>query len=164
MHRTIADHVYRGLFANTVFRFDKTMIPRVYQLWNTTVDSIKAIDGIQYFLIFQRVPAVQPGNSLGLSSSQGPLVLCLLSVTWTNAKDDVLINGIAKDLFDRIERTTKAAGLFNDYKYLNYAAGFQNPIASYGAASVADLQQVSQKYDPHGFFQKIVSGGFKLPK
>ena len=74
------------------------MIPRVYDLWNATVDSIKALDGISYFLIFQRVPAVQTGNSLGLSVSEGPLVLSLLSVTWTNAKDDVLINAIAKDL------------------------------------------------------------------
>lgn len=128
------------------------------------MDSIQAIEGIQYFLIFQRLPAVEPGNSLGLSPSAGTQVLCLLSVTWTNAEDDEFINGIAKSLFNSIERTTKAAGVFNEYNYLNYAANFQDPIGSYGRASVTNLQRVSEKYDPKGFFQTVVSGGFKLPK
>ena len=149
---------------NTVFRSDQTIIPQVYGLWNATVDSIKAVDGIQYFLIFQRVPAVEPGNSLGISSSEGTLILCLLSVTWTKAEDDKLINAVAENLFDDIESTTKTAGVFNDYKYLNYAASFQDPIRSYGNASVANLQRVSKKYDPSRFFQTVVGGGFKLPK
>ena len=103
-----------------------------------------------------------PGNSLGLNPSGGPLVLTLLSITWNDAKDDALIDRVAKDLISRIEVLAKAAGLFNEYKYLNYAANFQNPIASYGPASLENLREVSRKYDPTGVFQDRVPGGFKL--
>lgn len=108
------------------------------------------------------MPAVVPGNSLGLNASEGPLVLCLLSITWNKAEDDDLINRVAKTLISRIEQATKAAGLFQNFKYLNYAANFQNPLASYGQDNVANLRKVSKKYDPTGLFQTGVPGGFKL--
>jgi hypothetical protein len=53
-------------------------------------------------------------------------------------------------------------GVDDPYLYLNYAASWQDPINSYGPASVANLQAVSRKYDPSGVFQKQVPGGFKL--
>ncbi len=61
-----------------------------------------------------------------------------------------------------IDQATRAAGLFNRFKYLNYAAPFQDPISSYGPVSKAQLQAVSKKYDPEGFFQAGIPGGFKL--
>lgn len=148
----------------TTFGPSQSLFQEVYDLWNSTIGLIKAVAGIQYFLIFQRIPAAIPGNSLGLKASEGPLVLCLLSITWNLTKDDALINNVAKNLIGRIENATKAAGLFNEYQYLNYAAKFQRPILSYGAASNAELRRVSKKYDPTGLFQTAVPGGFKLVK
>ncbi|KAK3178819.1 hypothetical protein OEA41_000956 [Lepraria neglecta] len=132
------------------------------RLWNSTVNSIESVAGIKHFIIFQRVPAALPGNSLGLHPSKGPLVLCLLSITWNSAADDDLVNHVAKTLIDNIERATKAVKLFGNFKYLNYAANFQNPIGSYGQKSVKNLQRVSKMYDPTGVFQTGVPGGFKL--
>ena len=149
---------------NTVFGPSVSILQEVYALWNTTVDSIRNVTGIQYFVIFQRVPAVLSGNSLGLEASGGPLVLCLLSIAWTKPGDDDHINSVAKTLISRIEQATKAAHLFNKFKYLNYAANFQDPFESYGAVSLANLQRVSKKYDPTGLFQTGVPGGFKLFK
>lgn len=74
------------------------------------------------------------------------------------------MNSVAQKLINDIEAATKAAGLYNRYEYLNYAAAFQDPIGSYGAQSLANLQKVSKKYDPQGFFQTRVRGGFKLFK
>ncbi len=109
------------------------------------------------------MPVIEPGNALGLEGLDvTPLVLCLLSVTWDQAEDDAMINSVTKTLIEEIDRATKAAGLFHRFKYLNYAAPFQDPIGSYGPASKAQLQAVSKKYDPEGFFQAGVPGGFKL--
>ena len=46
--------------------------------------------------------------------------------------------------------------------YLNYAAEWQDPIGSYGAANVGRLMSVSRRYDPTGVFQELVKGGFKI--
>lgn len=51
----------------------------------------------------------------------------------------------------------------SNYVYLNYAGGFQDPIASYGEDSVRFLKQVARKYDLSGVFQKAAKGGFKIP-
>ena len=157
----VADSYTRGIYVNTVFRPTSAILETVYQLWSSTTESIKDIPGIAYFLIFQRMPVVEPGNALGLEDSNDPLVLCLLSVTWTQAQDDATVNSVTQALIKKIDEATKAAGLFNGFKYLNYAASFQDPISSYGPASKAQLQAVSRKYDPKGFFQVGVPGGFK---
>ena len=149
---------------NTVFIPSGSIFQDVYALWNSTIDSIRNVSGIQHFMILQRLPAVLPGNSLGLAASEGPSVLCLLEIAWTQPGDDQHINDMAKTLITRIEQATKAANLFNRYKYLNYAANFQDPIGSYGAVSKVNLERISQKYDPTGLFQASVPGGFKLFK
>ena len=86
------------------------MIQEVYQMWYSTLDSIKKVAGIAYFLVFQRLPAILPGNSLGLDDSDNLVVLCL-SVTWGQVQDDQTINTVTQALIDRIDKATKAAGL-----------------------------------------------------
>ena len=139
------------------------MIQEVYQIWHSTVDPIKKVAGIAYFLVYQRLPAINPGekNPLGLAASDNLVVLCL-SVTWSRVQDDETINTVTRALIERIDEATTAAGLFRPVKFRNYAASFQDPIASYGVANKAQLQTVSKKYDPAGFFQRGVRGGFKL--
>lgn len=157
-----ADSHTRGIYVNTVFRPSATIIDKVYQLWNSTIDSTKDIPGIAYFLIFQRMPLIEAGNALGLEDIHDPLVLCLLSVTWTRAEDGATVNSVTQALIETIDENTKAAGLFHKFKYLNYAAPFQDPIGSYGPATKANLHTVSKKYDHEGFSQTGVPGGFKL--
>ena len=52
--------------------------------------------------------------------------------------------------------------LLHKFQYLNYADPSQDPLGSYGDENVARLREVSRKYDPAGFFQAQVPGGFKL--
>ncbi|KAL8824244.1 MAG: hypothetical protein Q9191_005192 [Dirinaria sp. TL-2023a] len=155
----------RGIYENTVFHHSDQIINDIYQLWSSTVDAIKAVSGVAYFLIFQRLPLIQTGvNPLGLDDAvhDDPMVVLVLSVTWTEAQDDATVKTVTQALIERIDQATKAAGLFREFKYLNYAAGFQDPIASYGSKNVGFLQAVSREYDPTGFFQRSVPGGFKL--
>lgn len=61
-----------------------------------------------------------------------------------------------------IEAYAKLSRQNTPFRYLNYAHPLQDPISSYGAENVALLKRASAKYDPKGFFQKKVTGGFKL--
>ena len=88
--------------------------------------------------------------------------MALMSVTWSEAADDAKAIGMAERLFADIEADSKKKGLYNKFKYLNYAAPTQDVIGGYGEASAAKLRAVSKKYDPTGLFQKAVPGGYKL--
>ena len=102
------------------------------------------------------------GDSLGLNPDDGPLVLFLLSYNWANEADDDAANAAGKKLIAGIDAAAVQAGTFNRYKYLNYAAGWQDPLDGYGNENRQKLQTVSLKYDPTGVFQKNCPGGFKL--
>jgi hypothetical protein len=50
------------------------------------------------------------------------------------------------------------------FKYMNYAAAWQDPIGGYGETREKELREVAKIYDPSRFFQKVISGGFKLDR
>ncbi|TVY21905.1 Bifunctional solanapyrone synthase [Lachnellula arida] len=154
----------RGIYVNTVFSPTLAVLEEIYALWNSSIPLITGIDNVQYGLLLQRLPATILGNnnSLGLGPSAVFDTLCLLSVTWTNATDDELIYNTTQTLINQISNVTKAACLFNDFEYLNYAAFFQDPLDGYGTANFDNLITASKQYDPLGFFQSGVPGGFKL--
>jgi hypothetical protein len=64
---------------------------------------------------------------------------------------------LGRNQADAVSRNT-----LHSYVFMNYASSFQNPIDSYGAENKLKLQEVSEKYDPEGVFQKGVPGGFKV--
>lgn len=155
--------------ATTTFKNDLGMLNKAFQLWNASLDSIVPIDGIQYSWTNQAIPPAITsktyelgGNSLGLDPEDGPLVLCLVTASWSNSADDDRVNGVGKKLIADVDAASKAAGVFHSFKYLNYAAKWQDPINGYGPENVANLRAVSRKYDQFKIFQKAVPGGFKL--
>lgn len=48
--------------------------------------------------------------------------------------------------------------------YLNYAFADQDPLGSYGPENVKFMKDVAARYDPEGFWQTRVPGGFKLSR
>jgi hypothetical protein len=48
------------------------------------------------------------------------------------------------------------------FNYIGDAAGFQSIYLGYGAKNHERLQAIAQKYDPSGFFQTFMPGGFKV--
>ena len=168
----IDDHNLAGrreLFVTATFENNATMMEKFFDLANQTVQSIQNVDGLVFSLSFQALPQLvigygqaNGGNALGLDRSDGDLVNTLLTIQWNETSDDAAINNAAQSLFSQAEAASKSFNTYNPYLYLNYAADFQNPIAGYGAASVATLKTVSKKYDPGQLFQKQVPGGFKL--
>lgn len=99
-------------------------------------------------------------NSLGLSSSSGSLNLFLLSYNWENIEDDEEIKMAAKELISDIDEAARARGIGNDFKYLNYAAGWQNPLGGYGEDKLVKFMT------PKVYFRHYVKGDsrFLMPR
>lgn len=159
----------RQLFVTGTYGNSAKMMSTIFDIANSTVQSLVDVPNLAYSLSFQPMPTAitskaksRGGNSLGLDASDGNLFNLLLTVSWDTIADDARIENHSKELFKRAETEAKKLGLYNKYLYLNYAAQWQDPIGGYGAANKAQLQAVSKKYDPKGVFQAQVPGGFKL--
>ena len=88
-----------------------------------------------------------------------------LSTAWDDAKDDAAAIAASKAFYEGVAALQKKHGVKPiDFLYLNDAADYQKVFESYGAENVRFLKAVSRKYDPKSVFQKLVKGGFKLPK
>lgn len=162
---------FRQLFVTGTYSNSANMMNEIYQLGNSTVQSLRNVKNLKWSLSYQPEPtiitskaAANGGNSLGLDQSDGNLFNVLLTATWDNAADDARVNAAGKSLFDQAGARATALGVSNPYLYLNYAAPWQDPISGYGAAAKSALQAASKKYDPTGVFQQQVPGGFKLFK
>ncbi|KAF7586372.1 hypothetical protein BBP40_009018 [Aspergillus hancockii] len=143
------------------------MLEAVYGRWDASLDAIRDIPGIVWSISLEPLPPViyarnHSKNSMGLSSATGVLVVTLLSATWEDDADDAKAEEAARELFDNIESDARDLCVYEPFVYLNYAAPWQNPLASYKSKSVARLQRVSQEVDPKGLFRLNVPGGFKL--
>jgi hypothetical protein len=104
-------------------------------------------------------------NSLGFAADEAHvnnLVFLQIVFTFDGAEATDGFDEGLKDLIDAVEKLTKAEGVYHPYKYLNFAAWFQDPLGSYGREQKQKLRQVARKYDPTGMFQTQVPGGFKL--
>lgn len=67
-------------------------------------------------------------------------------------------------MIQRITAFAKSVESFEEFTYLPYSDATQNPIGTYGAANVKHIRRVAAKYDPRGFFQYRVPGGFKIDR
>lgn len=102
------------------------------------------------------------GNALGLSPSDGNLLLLNLSFMWDDAADDAAVQAVLGAITSKSIAYAKQTNVYNPYLYMNYASQYQAVIPSYGSANFKRLQQVSQKYDPYGILQTLQPGYFKL--
>lgn len=104
-------------------------------------------------------------NAFGLANrGEKSLIVVMATMTWSNAEDDKVVNSAVRDLISTIERDVGKLGKLDPFIYINYAAPWQNPIASYGKASVDRLLMTQRKYDARRVFTYMVPGGFKLPR
>ncbi|RYP18841.1 hypothetical protein DL765_003721 [Monosporascus sp. GIB2] len=136
--------------------------------WNSSVSSIQDIHGIVWSIVLGQLPPDiyaqhAEDNALGLGGRQNKsLMVVLLSITWSNAEDNIRVETAMKALIRTIEQEAGKLGALDPYQYLNYAAAWQDPIASYGQASINRLVKVQREYDPRKIFTDYVPG-FKVP-
>lgn len=104
------------------------------------------------------------GNSVDLNrfTDKHNGILFLVTTAVKDAKSEQLVLPRISTFVDEVESYAKSLGLYWDWKYLNYARGSQDAIASYGDASMTKLCATAAKYDPNSVFQKLRGSGFKL--
>ncbi|KZL71547.1 6-hydroxy-D-nicotine oxidase [Colletotrichum tofieldiae] len=174
-HAEIADGlafpggVTRNSFWTTSFELDAEMMQTAFDIWNEESKPIASIATQQLQLqIFTRSQLdfmkTNGGNPTGMAGQPRPVGFVNIVAMWKKAEDDEAIYRVQQRIEDRINAAAKERGLYNIYKYTNYASQFQDPFEGYGSVNKARLLQIAKKYDPKGVFQTLVSGGFKLTR
>lgn len=81
---------------------------------------------------------------------------------WKDPSHDDLVRSVSIETTAYWERLSQERGLGVPFLYMNDASRDQEPLASYGAANLKRLKDISLKYDTEQVFQKQQNGGFKL--
>ena len=89
-------------------------------------------------------------------------MITLLYCTHEGVENDDKMEKACLRLTDEIDTASAKKGLDARYRFMNYGYKGQKILEGYGEENVEKLKAVSQKYDPDGFFQTAVPGGFKL--
>ena len=161
-----ADLFASQLFQSTTFENDLEMLSFSHDLFKPSLEQVKPVKGIAWALVFHSLPLTTTSkgsaNAMGLNTDKN-LVVAEVSASWQRREDDDMVYRAAQTVLDKIDARSNEKGVFHRYKYANYATPSQDPITSYGDKNKVMLREVSQKYDPHGLFQKACAGGYKLP-
>lgn len=159
----------RVSYLNTTVKADVPTLMAAYEIYVNALGPLKSAEDLTTSFTLQAYPtslldktALAGGNSLGIAPQDGPLMSILILSFWKNKDDDERIHSTFKGVIEAVDREATTRGTAVPFKYMNYAAPFQDPIESYGKENKAKLQAASNKYDPEGLFQKAVPGGWKL--
>ncbi|KAK1853688.1 6-hydroxy-d-nicotine oxidase [Colletotrichum chrysophilum] len=174
-HAEIADGlvfpggVTRNSFWTTSFVLDAGMMQTAFEIWREEAKAIEDIATQQLQLqIFTRAEFEfakrNGGNPTSFAEQERPLGFLNIIAMWKNAEDDKIVYATQQRIEDRVNAAAREMGLYNGFKYTNYASQFQDPFTSYGAENKARLLKIAKDYDPNGVFQNLVSGGFKLTR
>ncbi|KAL4769847.1 FAD-binding domain-containing protein [Aspergillus nidulans var. acristatus] len=115
---------------------------------------------IQYLIQPQAV--TNAANVLGLDANKTDMVLATLTVLYDDVSDDRVVLGTLNNIVTAQTELLKQAGLYSEFKYLNYADIAQDVFGSYGGDNIELLKAVSRRYDSGRVFQRNVPGGFKV--
>ncbi|KAF2704941.1 FAD-binding domain-containing protein [Pleomassaria siparia CBS 279.74] len=154
------------LFYTTTFGVSADLLERILQIANASLHDLE-IPGVTWLFALEPLPTVlvQRGagdNSLGTSAQDGNSIVLLLTAVWTDSSYSEGIDAKSADVIAGIEEAARDMGLGRRFRYANYANAKQRVVDSYGVENRMFLEEVAQKYDPEGVFQKLVPGGFKL--
>ncbi|CAG7937864.1 unnamed protein product [Penicillium nalgiovense] len=136
-------------------------LPKLYAQIPTANISTIQLDWQPIGADWMKASEVRGGNALGLDSSQ--VYLCYAEVVeWIgSAYDDIVASWVEETTY-KINNATQKAGLHDAFNYIGDAAGFQSIFPGYGAQNHRRLAGIAKKYDPHGVFQTLMPGGFKV--
>ncbi|KAK3376365.1 hypothetical protein B0T24DRAFT_618528 [Lasiosphaeria ovina] len=158
-------------FATATFAPCTEVMGDIFDALNTTLYAFDPAGGVVWNIAFEPLPSImlaragkRGGNILGLGPTDGNAFVVLLSAFWSRPSSTAAVTQAARRALAEIESRGRARNLLKRFRYLNYAGPFQDPISSYGADNVEFLRHVGEKYDPTGFFQSHVPGGFKIPQ
>lgn len=116
---------------------------------------------------FVDIGVKKEGNMLGLDCDTRNKLYFALAVTLTTPESIKQQPQVLQQLLATVERIkafAKSVGASEQFVYLPYAKALQDPLGSYGAGNVRYMKEISRRYDPACFFQRMVPGGFKVDR
>ncbi|KAJ4363413.1 hypothetical protein N0V83_009706 [Neocucurbitaria cava] len=159
----------RSFYATLTIRPDVSLMLAVHQAWQGTLDSLKDAEGFIFSLgFFPLTKALLQnsqdagGNAIDIDPNDGPLLIVLINPTWDSPSDDERIYAGVESLLGKCRAIASAKELLHRYIFTNYAYFKDDVFRGYSDSSLAVLRKTSKEFDSHGFFQNVVSGGFKL--
>ncbi|KAL0933234.1 FAD binding domain-containing protein [Colletotrichum truncatum] len=160
----------RNSMWTTSFTLDTELLQRAYEIWEEETRSIASFAAVQQLQV-QVITVSQMelmkragGNPSGLVGQKKAIGFLNLLTQWNDAADDRAAYLAQQRMESRIDAAAKERGLYNEYKYTNYASQFQDPFSGYGKANKKRLLDIAKKYDPEGVFQILEPYGFKITK
>ncbi|KAF7901651.1 uncharacterized protein EAF01_006950 [Botrytis porri] len=148
---------------------DADLIMEISKIFDQELQNIRNATNLLPALVFQ--PISEPmishfskngGNSLGITTKDGPLILINIAIQWTDIIDDTRIIAFAENCVARSTTLAKERNLWHRFLYQNYAALQQDVFLSYGKENHERLVEISKKYDPDGVFVRLQPGYFKV--
>ncbi|KAF2962902.1 hypothetical protein GQX73_g10673 [Xylaria multiplex] len=158
----------RQLWATNTVVSTEEGINATYLRFNESLQAFKSVANIVVAYTLEPFPPAlyaRHGDTnpfgLGTNESQS-LLISNFNAIWTDPADDEHVEKATRALMDSIDNDARHLGTYNPFLYLNYAAPWQDPIASYGVKNVDRLRKVAREVDPRGVFTYQVPGGFKI--
>ncbi|KAM0283147.1 hypothetical protein ACHAQH_002628 [Verticillium albo-atrum] len=161
----------RYVWFSLCFHNDRRVIDKAEELFNELVADINNIipeEDLTIIFVFQPLPkhygqVNAGGNVLGLDKTLTEDSIIWLGEAFINTHAvEALFQSKLAVVNAQLEAYAESIGANTQWRYLNYVNPTQNPLKSYGPENVAFIKDVAQEYDPSGFFQTRVSGGFKI--
>lgn len=110
---------------------------------------------------WMKASAERGGNTLGLDPSK--VYLCYAQVVeWIGSAYDEAVATWVEETAHKLNKAAQEAGVYDPFNYMGDAAGFQSIFPGYGEKNHKELQAIAKKNDPHGVFQTLMPGGFKV--
>ncbi|KAH7318407.1 hypothetical protein B0I35DRAFT_460820 [Stachybotrys elegans] len=160
----------RQFWASITIKPDIALMKTFYEMWQQALDAIQDASGLTFTLGFHALTKTllsnskaAGGNAMNIPAEDGPLFIVLINPTWSMPSDDQRILARVHELVDELKRTASAEGLLHRYIFTNYAREGDEVIHGYGEESTSKLREITKRYDPEGWWQRQVSGAFKLP-
>lgn len=91
-------------------------------------------------------------------------VVFLILADYTNPTDAPRVQAAMRKIVDTVDEVAKKNGSYLPFRYANYAAPDQDPLASYGEKNLSRLREIAETYDPEGVFQVLQNGGWLVSR
>lgn len=175
--------LYRTIWTTLSFHISPTILHRIYDHWLENIPSVTAANSIGTDVPFSELyiqsgmprpceptDSDTPENALGWPPALSPnashpwkdVVVFQLCLSWQDERATDGLEDAAKKMIAEFEGMIKDEGLETEWFYMNYAADWQDVIGGYGDETKDFLQKTAKKYDPAGFWQTQLQGGFKV--